>query len=206
MIALLFFCSAMDVLANCRAMLPAEPVVLTGEIVLRNRKGIPSGEYDYTLRADRTATPAKLALEFREHDTTNVLEKIEILRPGPVPEGRVLKTDVTWLDLTLDFLWWPKAEYEAAREGETVHGQKCDVILISNGSRQVRAWCDKKTGCLMQAEELDAEGKAFGTDGAVTLPIENSWSYTKLGHIENITGEELASLFGDGNITVTLSY
>ena len=34
----------------------------------------------------------------------------------------------------------------------------------------------------------------------------NSWSYTKLGHIENITGEELASLFGDGNITVTLSY
>jgi len=158
MIALLFFCSAMDILANCRAMLPAEPVVLTGEIVLRNRKGIPSGEYDYTLRADRTATPAKLALEFREHDTTNVLEKIEILRPGPVPEGRVLKTDVTWLDLTLDFLWWPKAEYEADREGESIHGQKCDVILISNGERQVRAWCDKKTGCLMQAEELK-EGK-----------------------------------------------
>ena len=158
MIALLFFCSAMDILANCRAMLPAEPVVLTGEIVLRNRKGIPSGEYDYTLRADRTATPAKLALEFREPDTTNVLEKIEILRPGPVPEGRVLKTDVTWLDLTLDFLWWPKAEYEADREGESIHGQKCDVILISNGERQVRAWCDKKTGCLMQAEELK-EGK-----------------------------------------------
>ncbi len=154
MIALFFFCSAMDVLANCRAMLPAEPVTMTGEIVLRNRKGIPSGEYDYTLRADRTATPAKLALEFREHDTTNVLEKIEILRPGPVPEGRVLKTDVTWLDLTLDFLWWPKAEYEAEREGESVHGQKCDVILISNGERQVRSWCDKKTGCLMQAEEL----------------------------------------------------
>ena len=158
MIALLFFCSAMDVLANCRAMLPAEPVTMTGEIVLRNRKGIPSGEYDYTLRADRTATPAKLALEFREHDTTNVLEKIEILRPGPVPEGRVLKTDVTWLDLTLDFLWWPKAEYEAEREGESIHGQKCDVILISNGERQVRAWGDKKTGCLMQAEELK-EGK-----------------------------------------------
>lgn len=34
----------------------------------------------------------------------------------------------------------------------------------------------------------------------------NSWSYTKLGHIDNITGEELAKLFGEGNITVTLSY
>ena len=32
----------------------------------------------------------------------------------------------------------------------------------------------------------------------------NSWSYTKLGHIDNITGEELAKLFGEGNITVTL--
>jgi hypothetical protein len=83
-----------------------------------------------------------------------VLERHEILRPGPVPEGKVLKTDVTWLDLTLDFLWWPKAEFDAEREGETVHGQKCDVILISNGEKQVRAWCDKKTGCLMQAEEL----------------------------------------------------
>ncbi|MBR6243663.1 MAG: hypothetical protein IKQ90_09255 [Ruminococcus sp.] len=34
----------------------------------------------------------------------------------------------------------------------------------------------------------------------------NSWSYTKLGHIDNVTGEELAKLFGDGNITVTLTY
>ena len=159
MIGLLLFCTAMDILANCRAMLPSEPVTMTGEIVLRNRKGIPSGDYDYTLHADRTATPARLAFEFREHDATNVLDKLEILRPGPVPEGRVLKTDVTWLDLSLDFLWWPKAEYEAEREGETVHGQKCDVILISNGERQVRAWCDRKTGCLMQAEQLDEKMK-----------------------------------------------
>ncbi len=158
MIAMLLFCSAMDVLANCRAMLPSEHMTATGEIVLRNRRGIPSGEYDYTMNADRTTVPSKLRLEFREHDTTNIIETMEISSPGNVPEGRVLKTDVTWLDLTLDFLWWPKAEYEAEREGESVHGQKCDVILISNGSRNVRAWCDRKTGCLMQAEEL-VDGK-----------------------------------------------
>ena len=154
MTCILLFCAAMDILTNCRAMLPAEPVTMEGEIVLRNRKGIPSGEYDYSLRADRTVMPAKLNFEFRKHGESEVLEKLEILRPGPVPEGKVLKTDVTWLDLSLDFLWWPKAEYETEREGETVHGQKCDVILISNGERQVRAWCDRKTGCLMQAEEL----------------------------------------------------
>ena len=154
MISAILFAAAMDILANCRAMLPAEPVTMKGEIVLRNRRGIPSGEYGYTLRSDRTKTPAKLSLEFREQDSGKILEKHEILRPGPVPEGKVLKTDVTWLDLTLDFLWWPKAEFDAEREGESVHGQKCDVILVSNGEKQVRAWCDRKTGCLMQAEEL----------------------------------------------------
>ena len=152
------FAAALDILANCRAMLPVEPVTMKGSIVLRNRRGIPSGEYDYTLRSDRTSIPAKLSMEFREHDTTNVLVRHELLRPGPVPEGRILETDVTWMDLTLDFLWWPKAEFDAEREGETVHGQKCDVILVSNGAKQVRAWCDKKTGCLMQAEELE-DGK-----------------------------------------------
>ena len=35
---------------------------------------------------------------------------------------------------------------------------------------------------------------------------ENTWNFTKLGHIDNITGDELAKLFGEGNITVTLSY
>ena len=33
----------------------------------------------------------------------------------------------------------------------------------------------------------------------------NSWSYTKLGHIDNITQEELKALFGEGDVTVTLS-
>ena len=34
----------------------------------------------------------------------------------------------------------------------------------------------------------------------------NSWSYTKLGHIDDMSGEELEKLFGEGSITVTLSY
>ena len=33
----------------------------------------------------------------------------------------------------------------------------------------------------------------------------NSWSYTKLGHIENTTQEELKTVFGEGDVTVTLS-
>ena len=33
----------------------------------------------------------------------------------------------------------------------------------------------------------------------------NSWSYTKLGHIDNITQNELKAILGEGNVTVTLS-
>ncbi|MBP5268316.1 MAG: hypothetical protein J6Z29_07065 [Ruminococcus sp.] len=33
----------------------------------------------------------------------------------------------------------------------------------------------------------------------------NSWSYTKLGHIDNITQEELKAILGEGDVTVTLS-
>lgn len=33
----------------------------------------------------------------------------------------------------------------------------------------------------------------------------NSWSFTRLGKIENITQKELKEILGDGNVTVTLS-
>ena len=33
----------------------------------------------------------------------------------------------------------------------------------------------------------------------------NSWSYTKLGRIDNITQEELKAILGEGDVTVTLS-
>lgn len=34
---------------------------------------------------------------------------------------------------------------------------------------------------------------------------ENSWSYTRLGKIENITAEELAEILGDGDVTIIIS-
>ena len=34
---------------------------------------------------------------------------------------------------------------------------------------------------------------------------KNSWNFTKLGHIDNITQEELKAILGEGDVTVTLS-
>ena len=33
----------------------------------------------------------------------------------------------------------------------------------------------------------------------------NSWSFTRLGKIENVTTEELREILGDGDVTITLS-
>lgn len=34
---------------------------------------------------------------------------------------------------------------------------------------------------------------------------KNSWNFTKLGHIDNVTQDELKAILGEGNVTVTLS-
>ena len=175
--------AAGDVLRACRAMLPAHPVELKGSLVQRSRKGIVARAYDYRLALRRGADVSLLSVHLTPRGETNALAVVTVSRrPGarPVirlakagaaeaevvasPLARVLETDVTWLDLTFDFLWWPHAAYEADREGESVHGQTCVVILVKpdvavDGLSAVRLWVDKKTGCLMQAEQVDASGK-----------------------------------------------
>ncbi len=175
--------SAPEVLAACREMLPKRPIKLTGALILRNRKGIVQKECDYSLVMRRGRDTTHLAINLFERHGTNELASVEISRRGderptiqlisdgavkPIgsPLERVMDTDVTWLDLTFDFLWWQDAAYEREREGETVHGQTCMVILVRPrekvaGLEAVRLWADKKTGCLMQAEQLGDGMKPF---------------------------------------------
>lgn len=125
-------------------MVPAD-VRLEGRLVLRSRKGIVQAEYGYVLERKQGATELKLT----DGDGREVaFEK----------SGRILKTDVTWSDLTLDYLWWDDFAFDPEREAESVHGQTCLVILMKRDARTVRVWVDRKTGALMQAEEL-REGK-----------------------------------------------
>ena len=175
--------SAVDVLTACREMLPKKPVELKGALILRNRRGIVSREYDYALVMRREPDISLMTIRLMPRGETNLLATVTVSRRGwqqptirlskaekpgeevlPSLLERVLETDVTWLDLTFDFLWWTDAAYETEREGESVHGQKCSVILVKPpaaipGLAGVRLWADRKTGCLMQAEQLDGNMK-----------------------------------------------
>ena len=166
-------CRAADVLAAARAMLPEKPLELRGSIVRRGRRGFAKQSCDYLVRLDRGKSPATMEVALykrgdgprQNRPAGSPIVRETLTRPGKVPEGKIMGTDVTWWDLTLDFLWWDNPRFEADREGESVHGQKCCVILVSPpdpappGISAVRIWADKRTGCMMQAEALDADMK-----------------------------------------------
>lgn len=173
-----------ELVRNCRTMIPAN-VQLDGRIILRNRKGIPQAEYDYTLTRRNGATD----LQLRDEDGKSVaFEK----------NGQILKTDVTWSDLTLDYLWWDDFAFDAEREAESVHGQKCAVVLMKKGDRTVRVWVDRKTGALMQAEELRGGKPVRRLWGTRIKKFGDRWMANVMevetlgsGHRTKITVEEL---------------
>ena len=177
-----------ELVMNCRSMIPAN-VELSGRIVLRNRKGIPQAEHAYVLS--------------RSNSVTRLIVDGQPFAEPAQPHNRltaepICGTDVTWSDLTLDYLWWDDFSFDAEREGESVHGQVCAVVVMKKGERTVRVWVDRKTGALMQAEEF-ADGKPvrrlwgtrikkFGERWmANVLEVETVGS----GHRTKITVEEL---------------
>jgi len=134
-----------ELVKSCRTMIP-DNVQLEGRIVLRNRRGISQAEHDYVLTRKAGATELKI-------------DGAPCSKSADSNATSILGTDVTWSDLTLDYLWWDDFSFDAERESESVHGQMCSVLLLKKGSRTVRVWIDRKTGALMQAEEL-CDGRA----------------------------------------------
>ena len=176
---------AHELVTSCRAMLPAN-VELSGRIVLRNRKGIPLAEHDYVLV--RSNSVVRLTVDGKDF-------------PSPSPSScgsSVLGTDVTWSDIALDYLWWDDVSFDAASEGETVHGQVCAVVVLKKDARTVRVWIDRKTGALMQAEELDGGRAVRRLWGTRIRKFGERWMANVLevetvgsGHRTKITVEEM---------------
>ena len=174
---------AAEVVANCRSMIPSD-AELKGRIVLRSRKGIVQAEYGYDLVRKAGETDLKLTKDDKDVE----FEK----------SGQILGTDVTWSDLTLDYLWWDEFAYDAARESETVHGQVCSVVLLKKGDRTVRVWVDRKTGAMMQAEELRGGKAVRRLWGTRIKKFDGRWMPSQLevetlgsGHRTKITVEKM---------------
>ena len=176
--------TASELVMSCRQMIPVN-AELEGRIILRSRKGVPQAEYGYVLKR----VGGETQLSIRDEGGAEV----------PFGrEGRILGTDVTWSDLTLDYLWWDEFSFDEEREGETVHGQVCSVVVMRKGDRMVRVWVDRKTGALMQAEEFGAGKPVRRLWGTRIKKFGDRWMANVLevetmgsGHRTKITVEKL---------------
>ena len=182
--------TARELVVNCRTMVPAD-VELSGRIVLRNRKGISQAEHAYVLSRSNSVT--RLSVDGQVLETPPANRTIEQSN-----NRTIAGTDVTWSDLTLDYLWWDDFSFDAEREGESVHGQVCAVVVLKRGDRKVRVWIDRKTGALMQAEEFSGEKPVRRLWGTRIRKFGERWMANVLevetvgsGHRTKITVEEL---------------
>ena len=184
--------TARELVMNCRTMIPSQ-VELTGRIVLRNRKGIPQAEHDYVLTRSNAVT--RLVVDGKEIPAPSASQTSQTSRTS---QTSLLGTDVTWSDLTLDYLWWDDFSYDREREGETVHGQVCAVVLLKKGDRTVRVWVDRKTGALLQAEEFKGDKPLRRLWGTRIRKFGERWMANVLevetvgsGHRTKITVEDM---------------
>lgn len=144
--------TAGEIIARCRAMVP-ENVTIRGHLNRRSRHGTQVAAYTYELK--RSAGKTELAVFDRDG-----------CRQELPPAGRLLDTDITWSDLTLDFLQWPEAQIDDLDLTESIHGVVCKVLRLSDGKRVMRIWVDRRTGAFLQAKELRGERvvrELFGT-------------------------------------------
>lgn len=132
--------TAREMIEGCRAMVPKNVEIL-GHINRRSRRGTQIAAYRYHLK--RTGNKTDLTV------TDKAGKPVEFKK-----KGRLLDTDITWSDITFDYLWWDDISFDAEKESETTQGIICRVILLKNGDRTVRVWIDKRTGAMLQAHEL----------------------------------------------------
>ncbi len=170
--------SADEMLDRVVAQLPAQHIQAKGSLFVRLRRGIPRQTYTFTLDAnwqpptptvtytiqDTDAIPLE-SLTFRPNQ-----EKAFTYRSGPdledapLPDltANIADTDISWLDLTLPFLWWRGARFVGE---ESVRGFHCHIIEVAapenmpyTSYEKVRLWISSEQGLLLQAQGFNQKG------------------------------------------------
>lgn len=172
------------------ARLPSQPILLSGDLVTVATNGTKTRiAVDILLSYPRTATYTVRDAFGKE------LEELTVLREGPSartiyklngteapapPLGqRVQDTALTWMDLTLGFLWWEGGRIIGQMESR---GQPCYVLdrHAPSGSAapyaSVRMWVDQRVSMLLQAEGYNMLGDCIRRLSVKSFKkINNEW-------------------------------
>lgn len=174
--------TAAEVLHSCTQIIPTERLMLSGILRLKKRRGIIIKEHPFKLLIDWGGVPPTGEILFMDPKGTNLLQRAIMTRTSDKPAalkifegprqkpvedqsyaGRVMGTDMTWLDLSLDFLWWKGVRFDDVPRGDSRNGRDCHILLTVPpapipGCAAIRVWVDRKLRCIMQAEQIGPQG------------------------------------------------
>ncbi len=174
--------TAGQVLSACTKVIPTEPLLLKGTLTVRKLRGIVLVEQPFKLMMDWGAKPPTAECLLLDQQGTSLVQRAVMTRPAGKPAqiklysgpeqkpeespsyaGRIRSTDMTWMDLTLDFLWWKDVRFDDTPRGDSHNGRDCDILVTVPpapipGCSAVRVWVDRQLRCVMQAEQLDPQG------------------------------------------------
>ena len=176
--------TAAQTLEACTRLIPTETLLLKGSLTVRKLRGIVLMEHPFKLLMDWGAKTPTAEVLLLDKKGESLIERAVLTRPAGLPAqillfegaeqkpvdapsyaGRIRGTDMTWMDLTLDFLWWKDVRFDDKPRGDSRNGRDCDILVAVPpapipGCSAVRIWVDRQMRCLMQMEQLDPQGKA----------------------------------------------
>ena len=214
--------TAEQILKDCTRVIPTEPVLLRGSMTVKKGRTTVLSEHAFTLMMEWGAKVPTAECLLMDATGSNLLERAKLSRPegkpatiklvayqgkevkdlgSPSYTARIRGTDMTWLDLTLDFLWWKDVRFDDVPRGKSWLGRDCHILLVSPpqpipGCSAVRIWVDAKLCCVMQAEQLDPQGKPVRKMWVqrVKKMLDDRWMIREM-EIETLNSGHRTSLF-----------
>lgn len=159
--------------------MPIEPICMTGTLTMRRVYGVEIKKFKYAVAIHWGAVKPRAVYEIFDLDDTLLETVVAIRNPDealtltrflgsdktpaepPAINETVRGTDITWLDITLDFVWWRNPVIVG--EGK-VKGRLCDILEVEpteplERCEKVRLWIDRDQKLVMQAVQIDANGQ-----------------------------------------------
>lgn len=182
--------SGQHILNAIVSRLPQQPMTVNGDIVVRKRRGVVLHELRFEVALDWGNDPATAQYSIMDpfgselerftvrHDAAAGTDFEHVTKDTASPpnkvslHSRIQRTDMTWADLTLSFLWWPGSIVVGS---DTIRGRQCFIIdvpapttnetviqasasSISTPCATVKLWVDSELLMLIQAQGQDAKG------------------------------------------------
>jgi len=213
--------TAAETLNACTKLIPSDRLLLKGTLTVRKLRGIVLAEQPFKLLMDWGAATPTAEVLLLDEAGTSLVQRAVLTRPAgksaqiklydgpeqkpveaPSYAGRIRGTDMTWMDLTLDFLWWKDVRFDDTPRGDSHNGRDCDILVTVPpgpipGCSAVRVWVDRQLRCVMQAEQLDPQGNPVRKMWVQRVKkIDDRWMIRDM-EIETLNSGHRTQLFVD---------